>query len=492
MQKPRTRKKKNNSSKGVELIDRIQSWIFMVVLALLPLLVRAKVYYFIAPEISISYLNTGSVVDIFYYYKFVFLIVATILSIILLLIKIFVYGYTIRPSYINISLMVLTAVTLVTGLTAEYLSISVFGGRRFEGALTYFCYFTFLFVAANTNFRKTIGNYATAALGIIICMNAVIVLFNFYDRNLSDMDFIKSIIYGVSVPIERLTNGNFTTTLANRNYLSGLTGATTAFFIMLTLLKTNIKTRLLCGFLSVVSFIAELASLSSSGFLSLLVVLPVIAFIAMFRNKDRLKTLGAAGLLFVAFGLAFWGMNSYNDLVSTEALGPLLAAGNIIDSVSTGEELSQDTSVNTGGGRTYIWEKTLELISKKPVLGYGHDTLPYYFPQYDPQKVFPALIIVDKPHNMYLETIYGSGVFALIALLVLLLQHSFHTVKVLLRGLGHHDMVIPSAFFVFWCAYLLQWLFNDSIIGSSPVFWILFGMAVSLNIEHEERVGELA
>lgn len=490
MARRRINSKKNFSLKGIELIDRVQAYVFIAILLVLPLLIRAKVYYFVAPEISLSALNSRTIVDVFFYYKWIFLALATALSVILLLVKMFVYGYEIRRSYINISLLALTTITLATGFAAEYLSIAFFNGGRFEAALTYCFYFTLLFVAANTNYKKSFSKYTIAAIGIIILLNAIIALCNFFDRNLYGFEFIKSIIFG-SVT-DQFPKGSLTTTLSNRNYLSGLSGAATLFFVTFALLRNSLKARLVCGLLSVISFATLLAALSSSGFLSALVVLPVIAVLTMIRNKDRFKTIGAAGLLFVAFCLVFWGMNSYNGHVWKEAFGPMSAASSIFDSVSTGEDLDETSIETTGSGRTYIWKKTIELIKERPVLGYGHDTLSYYFPQNDPEKFFGARTIVDKPHNMYLETVYGSGIFALVALFALLLLHFYNTLKILLRGMGDREMVFPAALFVFWCAFLLQWLFNDSIIGSAPLFWVLFGVSVSLNAAYEEQKKELA
>jgi hypothetical protein len=81
---------------------------------------------------------------------------------------------------------------------------------------------------------------------------------------------------------------------------------------------------------------------------------------------------------------------------------------------------------------------------------------------------------------MYLEVAFDSGLIALTALLTLLMLHLFHTAKKIIKG-SSDTMMFTATLFVFWCTFLLQWLFNDSLIGTSPVFWILFGVAVSFN-----------
>lgn len=124
--------------------------------------------------------------------------------------------------------------------------------------------------------------------------------------------------------------------------------------------------------------------------------------------------------------------------------------------------------------RGYIWEKTLDLVEKRPLLGYGMDTLVYNFPQYsiDKQAKFGnEKSIIDKPHNLYLDILYGSGVIAFLLfvyLFAILLIRYMKSRKI-------SDYLMDAVFFSI-LAYLLQGIFNDSIPGISGTMWILIGI----------------
>ena len=76
-----------------------------------------------------------------------------------------------------------------------------------------------------------------------------------------------------------------------------------------------------------------------------------------------------------------------------------------------------------GSSRGYIWSRSLPLLKNTLFLGFGPDTFPVYFPQHD---YFAKMIflgnpynIVDKPHNVYLQTAINTGLISLIALLAM-------------------------------------------------------------------------
>ena len=92
-------------------------------------------------------------------------------------------------------------------------------------------------------------------------------------------------------------------------------------------------------------------------------------------------------------------------------------------------------------------------------------------------------IYVNKSHNYYLETSFSYGIPALFALLIMFLLHLYNSfVRLFVKERSKQDSY-SLALLGFVCAYLLQWLFNDSTIGSSIIFWILLGIAVFFNID---------
>jgi hypothetical protein len=144
-----------------------------------------------------------------------------------------------------------------------------------------------------------------------------------------------------------------------------------------------------------------------------------------------------------------------------------------------------EPAISPGTGRLYIWRETLKLIAKKPILGYGMDTLSYAFPQNRLEKVAGIgdyAVFVTKPHNMFIGYAYGAGVPALLAFL---LFNAFAAAAFLRyffkRGSGGEkpDVTVMCAF-LGWLAYLVQGFVNDALISTSPLWWALFGAGAGL------------
>lgn len=132
-------------------------------------------------------------------------------------------------------------------------------------------------------------------------------------------------------------------------------------------------------------------------------------------------------------------------------------------------------------GRFHIWTQTINLIKEKSVLGHGLDTIGYYFQHYDLKGAASiSSHIVDKPHNMYLALAFGSGIFALLAFLALLIIYLKENLFLYSTETNNHRRIMLLGILGGCLAYLFQGLFNDSIIGTAPIFWIIFGIGVSL------------
>lgn len=511
--------------KGIESVDQALAWVFIITVCILPLLIRVKVVQFVSPQI----IDSGFKTDIFTYYKFVFLLLFTFAAVGLLVFKMVAYQYKLSRSYINAPLLALALLTLLSGLFAEHLNISMFGMYdRHEGTLTYLCYFALFFVAANTRFQGWFTGNIIAGLSILISVNVIIILFDFYGFSIINNQFIKMLVVPSYLPVTGL-EGHLNSTLNNPNYVSGFSASLTAFFMTLALLEETWLRRVFYSVLTILSFTMMLASLSASGIVTLVMVLPVI-FILVMMSKKRLHSMAAGVTILAACSLVLMILNIHNPRVWEESVGsfkgfaesiktetslppvskvtsflfpkqseaaPLGPSPNI-DGQSNANTLTQEpvqqtstydefnlpkSSMGAGSGRIYIWKETLKLIKQRPLLGYGHDTLLYFFPQNDPAKVANLRtydVVVTKPHNIYLDLVYSSGIIALVAFLGLMFKHIYSSAKKIITA-GNNPGVFPAALLTFTCAFLVQWIFNDSIIGTSVIFWTLLGVSVSMN-----------
>ena len=139
-----------------------------------------------------------------------------------------------------------------------------------------------------------------------------------------------------------------------------------------------------------------------------------------------------------------------------------------------------------GTNRGYIWSRTLPLLKDTRLIGFGPDTFPMYFPQYDylaKLKLYEnGGIFVDKAHNMYLQTAVNTGVISLLALLALFGIYFVSSIKIYIKEEFTTFFPIAGlACFAAFCAYAATGLFNDSVVSVAPVFWALMGLGIGIN-----------
>jgi len=140
-----------------------------------------------------------------------------------------------------------------------------------------------------------------------------------------------------------------------------------------------------------------------------------------------------------------------------------------------------------GSARAYIWSRTIPLLKNAVLVGYGPDTFAIVFPQNDYIGKINAyntpFMIVDKPHNMYLQIAVNSGILSLVAFLAIIMVYIVSGIKACFMnqvpGKASH---YGTGIFIGICAFLVAGLFNDSSIAVAPVFWILLGIGFACNI----------
>lgn len=147
---------------------------------------------------------------------------------------------------------------------------------------------------------------------------------------------------------------------------------------------------------------------------------------------------------------------------------------------------------SAGSGRGYIWSRTLPLLPSRIFLGSGPDSFVPSFPQLDLAAKSAAFknvyTIVDKPHSWYLQMAIHSGVIAalsIIALIGIVLTKLFHIIH---ENADDSDS-FKFALMVFTSilAYAITSLFNDSVVGVAPLFWIVLGIGIALTVKVESE-----
>ncbi len=142
-------------------------------------------------------------------------------------------------------------------------------------------------------------------------------------------------------------------------------------------------------------------------------------------------------------------------------------------------------------GRIYIWTRTIPILLDSLFIGKGPDTFPIYFPQDDYigklNGIGDMWIPIDKPHNLYLQVGVSGGIVSMLAFIVLFAVYFFHSLY-LYFNIKRFDFTSSSgiAFFAAFCGYAVAAVFNDSVVSVAPVFWVLLGLGIAVNLKLNE------
>jgi len=139
-----------------------------------------------------------------------------------------------------------------------------------------------------------------------------------------------------------------------------------------------------------------------------------------------------------------------------------------------------------GSSRGYIWSRSIPMLKNTWFIGHGPDTYAFDFPQNDYIGKYYAYdtpnMIVDKPHNLYLQIGINQGIIALIAFLVLVIGYIVDSIRLYaLKATYPNKEIIGIAIMLSIIGYLGAGLFNDSVVSVAPVFWILLGTGLAIN-----------
>lgn len=148
--------------------------------------------------------------------------------------------------------------------------------------------------------------------------------------------------------------------------------------------------------------------------------------------------------------------------------------------------------------RGYIWSRSIPLLKDALLIGYGPDTFAAVFPQDDLIGKIKYLsrtdILVDKPHNFYLQTFLNTGGLSLISLLVIFIVYIWNGFKLFWNSdIDAYHKQIGLVILIAIIGYLVAAFFNDSVVSVAPVFWTLLGVGYSINdrIKNENNIQEI-
>lgn len=138
-----------------------------------------------------------------------------------------------------------------------------------------------------------------------------------------------------------------------------------------------------------------------------------------------------------------------------------------------------------GSGRVQIWKMTIQSIGQNPILGTGPENLKEHFIRTDNEGFLAYKKrtgkTVDKAHSEILHITAVSGIPAALIFLFFLGIIFWKNLRIIFKI--NSSTLLATAVLV----YLLQALFNISIISVAPLFWVLLGVFSRAKLIGEEE-----
>lgn len=513
----------------IKSVDKAIMIVAMFMLCLIPLIMYRHDMVSYSTIFNGNNYATGEKVDVFNFFKSVAIILSTCVLIGLFIYKLVVFNCEIRKTKLNYIVLFFATVIMITPLVSKYTDIALLGNYdRHEGALAWFSYLSLFFVIYNTDIKREHYKYFYLAIVPFIIINLITGITNLSGHNLLDNEFINNILGGG-------LSGYLITTLYHPNFGSAMSAVVFCVSFTYLLLEEDTKVKIGLLITTVMSFAMLLSMISSGGFVTVLIVIPII--LALTIRLTSVKNVAIwAGITMVLNAISYMIISKLDERVYGESLAiiekinsispiiiPVAIVGfvgvvlvlNFINTkiafdivtaitvvvVSVGcvalsntiekdiDKIKNNTiyqKVNEmSTDRINIWMKTIDLIRDKPLFGHGFDTYPYSIIETDADRgVSTYGEFIDKPHNWYLTVAYGSGVLGIVGLMGVLIY--------ILRGVFNSwsDKIDNKYMFIFGVgviAYAVQGLSNDSLSGSSIVFWVMAGLCVNMLLTAKEQ-----
>ncbi|MFA1737519.1 O-antigen ligase family protein [Lysinibacillus fusiformis] len=493
----------------------VDKWIFgllLIVIGFVPLIVLGSVIEVQSPLITnISTLMGGEKGDLFTHYKALVVVIITVLATLLFMAKILFMNGRIRKTKLNYAIGAFAVIIVLSTIFSPNITIALHGQyNRSDGAISWLCYLALFFIAMNIEYPKKVVKYVTYAFTPLTIINFIIISFNFTGNDLLQHGWMNKLVTLFLPGDVNLSEGSHLVgTLNHGNYMSGMFAIIATMFLVNSIVSKNMLDKISSFVLSILSILIVLMSLSTSGFLTMVVMLPIILWIA-FKHDKKMFALGQVIVFCIASVAGVHVLAKENAKVWDESFGFFISSNPYQEeSISFNSDIFNwdnrvyaadaqfelpapaESGVGAGSGRVYIWSYIMDLVKDRPMLGYGLDTLIYNFPHNNKDaraNLETQEVIVDKPHNMYLGILYGTGIIGFVAFLALILIVVGRSLKAVLNG-KTSTIVLAVATLAFLC----QAVFNDTLPGTAAPLFIILGImqkkgSEDLTSEHIDEV----
>ena len=162
------------------------------------------------------------------------------------------------------------------------------------------------------------------------------------------------------------------------------------------------------------------------------------------------------------------------------------ADGKAVDDITGRYEKHPMNNLFTGRG--YIWINTVSMLDEVIFIGKGAGNFVNVFKQYDYVGLIKSQgnsnIIIDRPHNMFLQYSMDFGMVGTVALFAMIIYVLIGWIRPKRKcNCEENNLMYPA--FVSAIAFVAFSMLNDSMIVLSPMMWLCMGLLISGKMENK-------
>lgn len=212
---------------------------------------------------------------------------------------------------------------------------------------------------------------------------------------------------------------------------------------------------------------ALLLTFSRSGYLGLLVSLPVLALGVLGPPVPWRRVAAAAAVVLAAVAVTVAAVPPARGVVS-DAWTRAASSGDV----------DGDPSIRF---RLDAWEVALHVAADNPLHGTGQETFPDVFPEYGHRVLPPerAAVLdrfrVESPHDVYLATAAGAGVPALLAYLAVVAAVATGLARAATATTDRRLRLLIAGILAGMAGHLVTDAFMSADLTTTWLFWVLMG-----------------
>jgi len=358
---------------------------------------------------------------------------------------------------LNLSIFVFLFICGLSTLFSVSPRLSLWGmhGFYFEGFLSFLCYGIIYFITVNyvTDKRKILKTLLTAS--VIVSVYALL-----------QATGITFFVWRGTQPYPRVWS-----TFGNPNFLGPYLIMIIPMYLIFLMKAKTINKKLLYSLFILISVLALIFTYSRAAWLGIAVGLTVFALMV---NKKQLKanSFFLIGIIVSSIILASIYPRLYlHPQERTTTMKPIVERA-----VSTVDLKEPGITA-----RLSAWETTIKMTLKRPILGFGLDTLGISFRQFMSEKyeeLAGRFRTAGYAHNEFLQYGVTIGLLGLGVYLFLL----FTFFRILIRVSRRKDKNLLASGLAASCvALLINNQFSFSTLVPAALLWFFFGLGASLS-----------